>query len=76
MSMVFLCASEQSEMSSTMASTRDTRLTDGRAPAERLLWPGRASPSAHQILAFSPGKDVELAGPLGTLLGLDRKSVV
>ena len=24
-------------------------------PAERLLWPGRASPSASQLLAFSPG---------------------
>ena len=28
-----------------------------RAPAERLLWPGRASPSASQLLAFSPGKE-------------------
>ena len=28
-----------------------------RAPAERLLWPGRASPSAPQLLAFSPGKE-------------------
>ena len=27
------------------------------APAERLLWPGRASPSASQLLAFSPGKE-------------------
>ena len=26
-------------------------------PAERLLWPGRASPSASQLLAFSPGKE-------------------
>ena len=26
-------------------------------PAERLLWPGRASPSAPQLLAFSPGKE-------------------
>ena len=25
--------------------------------AERLLWPGRASPSASQLLAFSPGKE-------------------
>ena len=28
-----------------------------RAPAERLLWPGRASPSASQLLAFSPGQE-------------------
>ena len=28
-----------------------------RAPAERLLWPWRASPSASQLLAFSPGKE-------------------
>ena len=27
------------------------------APAERLLWPWRASPSASQLLAFSPGKE-------------------
>ena len=27
------------------------------APAERLLWPGRASPSASQLLAFSPGQE-------------------
>ena len=26
-------------------------------PAERLLWPGRASPSASQLLAFSPGQE-------------------
>ena len=25
--------------------------------AERLLWPGRASPSASQLLAFSPGQE-------------------
>ena len=24
---------------------------------ERLLWPGRASPSASQLLSFSPGKE-------------------
>lgn len=30
-SMVCLCASEQSEVLSTMASTRDARLTDGSA---------------------------------------------
>ena len=35
----------------------------GRAPAERLLWPGRASPSAPQLLAFSPGKE-QAAGVL------------
>ena len=28
-----------------------------RAPAERLLWPGRAPPSASQLLAFSPGQE-------------------
>ena len=31
----------------------------GLGPAERLLWPGRASPSASQLLAFSPGQDKE-----------------
>ena len=25
--------------------------------AERLLWPGQASPSASQLLAFSPGQE-------------------
>ena len=29
-------------------------LPENRAGAERLLWPGRASPSASQLLAFSP----------------------
>ena len=33
------------------------RTLERRAPAERLLWPGRASPSASQLLAFSPGKE-------------------
>ena len=28
-----------------------------QSPAERLLWPGRASPSASQLLAFSPGQE-------------------
>ena len=28
-----------------------------RAPGRGLLWPGRASPSASQLLAFSPGKE-------------------
>ena len=37
-----------------------------RAPAERLLWPGRASPSAPQLLAFSPGKE-QAAGALDKL---------
>ena len=36
-----------------------------RAPAERLLWPGRASPSAPQLLAFSPGKEQAAGAPLG-----------
>ena len=27
------------------------------APAERLLWPGRAPPSASQLLAFPPGQE-------------------
>ena len=38
-----------------------------RAPAERLLWPGRASPSASQLLAFSPGKE-QAAGEWETCL--------
>ena len=38
-----------------------------RAPAERLLWPGRASPSASQLLAFSPGKE-QAAGVWETCL--------
>ena len=38
-----------------------------RAPAERLLWPGRASPSAPQLLAFSPGKE-QAAGVWETCL--------
>ena len=33
------------------------RWSSSSAPAERLLWPGRASPSASQLLAFSPGKE-------------------
>ena len=36
-------------------------------PAERLLWPGRASPSAPQLLAFSPGKE-QAAGVWETCL--------
>ena len=36
-------------------------------PAERLLWPGRASPSASQLLAFSPGKE-QAAGEWETCL--------
>ena len=36
-----------------------------RAPAERLLWPGRASPSASQLLAFSPGKEQAAGVPRG-----------
>ena len=38
-----------------------------RAPAERLLWPGRAPPSASQLLAFSPGKE-QAAGVWETCL--------
>ena len=46
--------------------------------AERLLWPGRASPSASQLLAFSPGKeqaagvwaDFPLVADVITALGL------
>ena len=41
-----------------------------RAPAERLLCPGRASPSASQLLAFSPGKE-QAAGDSGSLGGWD-----
>ena len=32
-------------------------------PAERLLWPGRASPSASQLLAFSAGKEQAAGDP-------------
>ena len=38
------------------------------APAERLLWPGRASPSAPQLLAYSPGKE-QAAGVWATTTG-------
>ena len=45
----------------TVLLTPDIRLYDLDLilldPAERLLWPGRASPSASQLLAFSPGKE-------------------
>ena len=46
-SMVFLCASEQSEMSSTMASTRDTRLTGGSALVHHQLPTTRPPEETH-----------------------------
>ena len=44
-----------------------TESTGPGDPAERLLWPGRASPSAPQLVAFSPGKE-QAAGVWETCL--------
>ena len=55
----------------TPLSSRELQLCaqarERRAPAERLLWPGRASPSASELLAFSPGKE-QAAGVWETCL--------
>ena len=43
-------------------------LGGARCPAERLLWPGRGSPSAPQLLAFSPGKEQAAGFPASSVL--------
>ena len=50
---------------------RTQELISLKYPAERLLWPGRASPSAPQLLAFSPGQE-QAAGVWETCLATLR----
>ena len=53
-------AQRQRRGRAAVSGTGTTVCTQAVAPAERLLWPGQASPSAPQLLAFSPGSGCTL----------------